>query len=778
MKRFKRIFIISFIVITVLVVVVIACISPITKYLVEKYDVKYSGREISMSSAYVNPFTGFVRFNQLKIKEFKSDSLFLTSDILSFNFGMLKLLYGNYEVDDIRLYKPVGTIVQNNKYFNFNDLILKFSAKDKVVKSNKKELHLSLLNIKIEDGTFYYKESLIPISYFIKKVNIKSPGFYWDLDTIATHFEFSSGPESGEIKGNLNINTKNLDYRGNVDVKNFNLSIIQQYLDDISNFGKFSAYLDANMRSTGNFIRRDSAELAGNFSIDNFHLGKTKTEDFVFFKKLTVSIKRVNPSQLIYLYDSISLKEPYIKYERYDYLDNFQTMFGDEGAAVINANANPARFNLILEVAKQIKFLSRNFFKSNYKIGRIAVYKGDLVFNDYSLTEKFTAGLYPLNMSADTIDKRQKRVYANVNSGIKPYGSCNVSISINPKDSSDFDLRYSFKNLSAAAFNPYILRYTSFALNKGIIDVNGNWHVRNGNIQSRNNLLIVDPRVADRSRQDGMSWVPMRLAMFFVRESGNAIDYEVPVSGKLDDVNIHWKDVILDILMNLLVKPITTPYRMHVKNVEIKTESSMAINWPFRQNSLEFSQRTFLKKLAKYMENNPNVSIGVVPQQYTLKEREHLLFFEAKKKYYLSGKNKSSSSLSKNDSIEIERLSVKDKGFIKYLNKTNSDSMKFTVQEKCLALIGSSLINSKIKFLNSERKKEFISFFNSEGVASRIKFYAIKDVVPFNGFSYYKIDYKGEIPEEVLDAYRNMNRLNKEEPRSRFKRKFFKGKDK
>jgi hypothetical protein len=69
MKRFKRIFIISFIVITVLVVIVIACISPITKYLVEKYDVKYTGREISMSSAYVNPFTGFVRFNQLKIKE-------------------------------------------------------------------------------------------------------------------------------------------------------------------------------------------------------------------------------------------------------------------------------------------------------------------------------------------------------------------------------------------------------------------------------------------------------------------------------------------------------------------------------------------------------------------------------------------------------------------------------------------------------------------------------------------------------------------------------------
>jgi hypothetical protein len=37
----------------------------------------------------------------------------------------------------------------------------------------------------------------------------------------------------------------------------------------------------------------------------------------------------------IYLFDSVSLTHPYFKYELYDKSDNLQTMFGKEGANVM-----------------------------------------------------------------------------------------------------------------------------------------------------------------------------------------------------------------------------------------------------------------------------------------------------------------------------------------------------------------------------------------------------------------------------------------------------------
>ena len=44
--------------------------------------------------------------------------------------------------------------------------------------------------------------------------------------------------------------------------------------------------------------------------------------------------------------------------------------------------------------------------------------------------------------------------------------------------------------------------------------------------------------------------------------------------------------------------------------------------------------------MGDFLVNNPNASIAVYPQQYEIKEKEHILFFEAKKKYFLLINNK------------------------------------------------------------------------------------------------------------------------------------------
>src|SRR5665647_1388737 len=83
MRKFKKPLIILFITITTIVVLAILFISPITKYLVEKYDAKYTGREIKMDWAYVNPFTGYIHFSNVKIYELNSDSIFFSANGVS-----------------------------------------------------------------------------------------------------------------------------------------------------------------------------------------------------------------------------------------------------------------------------------------------------------------------------------------------------------------------------------------------------------------------------------------------------------------------------------------------------------------------------------------------------------------------------------------------------------------------------------------------------------------------------------------------------------------------
>lgn len=769
MKTFKKGILLFTLSVVVLVVVCLACISPIAKYLVQKYDEKYTGRQITMDWVYVNPFTGYLHFKNVKIYEYKSDTVFLTVKAITANFEMRKLFSKTYELSELILDSPRGAVLQHKKDFNFNDLVELFSPPAKKERV-KKPLHLNLLNITINEGEFYYIENVTPVNYFIKRVNLKSAGIRWDSDTIPVTFSFMNGPGTGDMKGNFTINPKNKTYKLLVKASNYDLNIVGQYIRDLANFGNFKASLNADFKSEGSLIHREDVTNSGYLEINDFHFGKTKTEDYASFDKLAISIHEMSPLKRIYFYDSVSLSHPYFKYERYDYLDNVQTMFGKGGSNVTKINHNPEKFNLVIEIAKYIKVLSKNFLRSNYRVDRLAIYSALVKYNDYSLTEKFSVELDPFTVIADSLDKTHKRVDFAIKSGIRPYGAMAVDISINPKDSSDFDLNYRFQKLPASIFNPYILRYSSFQLDRGTIEIKGSWQVRNGMIKSDNHVLIIDPRLGKRVQNEHYSRLPLHFLMFVMRERGNVIDYEIPISGNLKDPKFHFKDVILDALGNVFVKPATTSYRTEVRNTEAEIEESMAFKWEMKSTAITGAQERFLEKMAAFLKDNPEARITIFPQMYTIKEKEYILFYEGKKRYFMDSRKLSAEAFTEEDSLDVDVFSVKDSLFQKYLNEKTKDSLLFTIQDKCQKLIGAKVLNGRLDAINKGRSRLFMGYFSEKEVGRQVRMQQAKNVIPYNGFSFYKISYKNEFPEYVLKAYRRMNELDEESPRKKLKK--------
>jgi len=761
-------------ILSILITVIIAFtltiifVSPIAKYLVEKYDVKYTGREISMDYVYVNPFTGYVFMKNVNIKELKSDSEFISSKGLSAQLNIFKLFVKTYEISHITINQPRITINQTNKDLNFNDLIKKFAPKKASIK--KSPLHLNLLNLKINDGTIFYHENTFPINLSVIKVNIESKGLKWDMDTLNAKISLLSGNGAGGIDGNITINLKNLNYKLDAVINKLQLQFLEQYFKKMSNYGSFAAILDAKLKTSGNFKDAQNLNAKGIVIVNDFHFGETASKDFASFEKFILQVKDLNPKNKTYLLDSISLSNPYFKFERYDYLDNVQMMFGKKGTLVSGAANNAEEFNLILEIGNYIKALAKNFFKSNYKVNRLAIYKGNFTYNDYTLNEKFSISASPIDIIADSIDKNNTRVKLLFNSGLKPFGDAKVYLSINPKDSSDFDLNYNITKLPISLFNPYLIKYTSFPVDRGSVELKGTWHVKNGIINSNNHLLVIDPRVNKRIKNKNTKWIPLRLVMFFIRERGNIIDYEIPITGNLNKPNFIFKDAIFDALGNIFIKPATTPYRTQIKNIEYAIEKSMSLKWDMRKSELSSSQENFLEDMADLLTEDPNLSISIDPMPYTEKEKEYILFFEAKKQYYLASQKRTSKSLCEDDTINIDKMSNKDSLFVKYLNNKLDKKLAFTVQDKCLNLLGNDFVNKKLNELNASRKDLVKSFFTGIEGKNRIKINPIKNNIPFNGFSYYKINYKGELPKSLEKAYEKINELNNEAPRNKFKK--------
>jgi Domain of Unknown Function (DUF748) len=760
--------VISSIIITVIVVIIL--ISPITKYLIEKNDVKYIGRQVKMGRVYVNIFTGYVHIRNLKIYEsqsqpalVESDSVFFSAKGLSANFAMLKMLSKTIEITKLTLDQPKGIIIQNKTDLNFSDLIKKITLEKPDTSSSvdhhtsSSAVHFNILNIKIKNGEFHYREKVIPINYSIKEVNIESTGKYWNADTIRAKISFLSGTDTGSLEGNFTINFKNLDYRLSAIVDKFELKFLDQYLKDLVNYGTFSANLDADINATGNFNDQENLNVKGLLAMNDFHFGKKTGDDYVSFDKLVLKIDELSPRNHKYLFDSLTISHPFIKYEVYDYLDNVQMMFGKYGANNSEKRAVPARFNLILIIGDYIKVLAKNFFQSDYKINKLAIYKGCIRFNDYSPLEKFSIEANPLYLVADSVNKNSKWVKVSFKSGIQPYGNMSVALSIDPKVSGDFDMQYYLQRLPTSIFNPYLITYTSFPLDRGTIELTGKWKVRDGIIKSDNHLQAIDPHVLIQPGNKNKKLISSHLIMFLIRQHGNVIDYEIPITGNLKNPTFHLHEVVFHILGKLFVDPAMIPFRLLEKKPEIEIDNPLILEWKMRQVSLLPHQEKFIAKMADFLIKNPQETIVIHPVQYAEKEKEYISFFEARKKYFLFSENKNALFLNENDSLKVENMSVKDSLFINFLNRQVHDTMLYTMQEKCYRLVGSAVINAKFEQLNKKREDVFLSHFKEKAVGNRIKISTGENNIPYNGFSFYKIICKGELPKSLIRAYQQMN---------------------
>jgi hypothetical protein len=769
-KKLKKILAIFVLALVAFVLLVIVFISPITKYLIEKYSVKYTGRQIKMGWVYVNPFTGHLHFHNLKIYEQNSDTVELSADGLNVAFALRKLFHHIYEIKYVTLTRPWIRVVKDGKRFDFSDLIDRFSSKGEPDTIPTAPIRVNVYNMKIEGGEFHYIEQMTPVRYFVTKVDIQSPGKEWSGDTMRFDYSFQSGPgKGGSWNGYFALNVRSWDYTLRTIIDHFDLAPLEQYLKEFANYGTFRATLDANVLSKGNLKDAEAGYSTGTISVNDFHVGKTPGEDYAAFDKATVSMIKVAPNAHKYIFDSISLIHPFFVYEQYDYLDNIERMFGEKGSNVEAVKANPEQVNVIIEIARYIATVSKNFFASDFKINKVAVYKGDLKFNDYSTTEEFSAETTPLYLVSDSIYKNHTRVNVSIYSGIKPYGSANIYLSINPKNTEDFDMHYHLTDVPLSMFNPYLITYTSFPFDRGTLELQGDWTVRNNNIQSDNHVLVVDPFTDHRLVKNDTKWLPVPLIMAFVRERGNVIDYKIPITGTLKKPQFHFHYVLMGVLANIFIKPPTIPLGIHVKATQKIADRTVIIPWELQSSSLQRMEKKFVKKIAEFLKKYPEASIVVKPVVYAEREKEYIVFYEAKKKYFLMIHSKNQQQFDKRDSSMVEKMSNKDSAFVHYLNKHVANSLMFTIQEKCLAFVNEKNVQEKYNKLMKERKSEFISYFENEGVANRVKFYASKSDVPYDGLSYYEVSYNGATPEELQAAFDEMNEINTDIFRKKYK---------
>jgi hypothetical protein len=754
-KKAVKIILWFFGILALLLLIIAVITPPLAKRLVEKHDTEFTGREITVGTVILNPLTVALRVNDLVMFEQESDTVFISAERVRVRVSLLKLLRGVYEIKSVKVNSPEIRVVRDDSLFNFTDLIERFAPEDTLAE----ELKLNVRNISLKDGRVNYYEKNLPVEIGIKDINFYSKGMFWDVDTMTG--EFSLVPGSGVVSGDFMFHQDSLDYRIAMAVENLDAGLFEPYLDEMAGRSHLEALLNLDIKASGNFNRPLDGRAAGKFEVKDVRFGPSVDNEFFRLERFLVSFSEIDMEKNRFYFDSILIDKPAVLYAMYDTLDNFRRMFSSWLAKEVGEEVEEE----VDSLSFLVKMQGWDYYVKNFSLN-----DGRIEFNDYSIAEKFSMIISPFNIKADSIDKDKRRVKVSFDGSMVPEGNFNADLSMDPEDEKNFAFAYEFRNIPAPLFNPYIITHSSYQLDRGTIEMHGTWNVVDSKINSRNHFLAIDPRSSGKVDGKDTEWIPLPLILSITREQGGAIDYQIPVKGDLEDPSFKLSDVITDILKNILVKPPTTPYRLEVREAEKKIEKILSVKWEMRRAKVEDGQDKFLEEISEFLEDNPQASLVVQPIFHAEKEKENLLLFEAKKKYFIESGRIKGPKLRDKDSMEVDNMSTREKEFIGYLNRSVKNSELLTLQEKCARFIGWDLVNKRYDELITMRRNAFLDYFRENGTDKRVEVLEVKNQVPVNWFSYYKIDYKGEIPEELKEAFDKLYEANTEPPRRKYLR--------
>jgi hypothetical protein len=223
MLNWKRIILYFIAALVGLIILTAIFISPIAKYVIEKYSEPYTGRLINMDYLRINLFTGEVNVKGFRIYEKGRRGIFISVGEINSRVALLRMIYSNFLIKKLTIDRPVVRIAQKGNHFNYDDLVERFLQDDKPPVPGEQPTPYWVKQFAINDATLVYSNNKPAVSVSLIRTFANISDISWDNPTY--HIALSSRLQTGgDAKVTLDFNSSSMNYFLEGDVQQFNIN--------------------------------------------------------------------------------------------------------------------------------------------------------------------------------------------------------------------------------------------------------------------------------------------------------------------------------------------------------------------------------------------------------------------------------------------------------------------------------------------------------------------------------------------------------------------------
>lgn len=701
LSRTAKVLVVLASVLLVLTLALVLFVSPICKYLIEKYSVQYTGRQIRMDKLNINIFTGNVVFRGLTIQEAQGKEVFVQVDRLGLNFTLYKLWAGQYELTEVLAEKPLVYVRQKGDHFNYDDLMARFLGEDSTAAPTPSApVKYWVRNIHAVAGQLVYTNNKPLNTITLQQIDFKLPLVAWN-DSLY-HMEAAGKLlTGGGLRGKLRLNANSLAYQLGLQAEGLNLVLLSPYLRDYLKVKSLEGLVDAQLQLTGNFNAPTALAASGQIKAHRFALVDPTGELLSAIDETTVLVDTLNTAKNLYRFDRIALEHPFVRVSMYDKGFNYERIMttplqasGDTSSLVYS--------NVFLMLSAYVQDIVKMYDMNNYRVERFEVDRGQCIFTDYTHGEKFRYALDDLKMEADKLSSSNAFLQFGVKARLNTSGKLQGVLKVNPRDYRDIIIDASVRELQITDFNPYSKYYVATPFLKGTITYVNQTTVIGGKLDSKNVLDVQQIKTGKKVKNSTAMNLPVPLAVSLLKDVKGNIHLDIPVKGSLDDPKFKWGKVVWEVVKNLIVKAVTAPFRLLANLFGGKEEEYKEIPFNYVQVSVGPDQQKILDRLAKPLLSNPEMKLELVQVTNLSDEAEATAVFLAKRQYLNLPESmprplarQKADSVQNNDPLFLAFL-LKQPGVVPGLQST---------EEKCVQLVGQARLQPLVQQYMRERNE-------------------------------------------------------------------------
>jgi hypothetical protein len=123
-------------------------------------------------------------------------------------------------------------------------------------------------------------------------------------------------------------------------------------------------------------------------------------------------------------------------------------------------------------------------------------------------------------------------------------------------------LTLSNRNMQLTPFTPYMEKFGGHSLNRGRLSLNLHYDLQGKELKAQNQVQIEQLMLGPRNDSPDATKLPVKLAVALLKDRNGRIDRDVPVAGRLDDPQFRVGPVILKVVVNLIAKVATSPFKL------------------------------------------------------------------------------------------------------------------------------------------------------------------------------------------------------------------------